>query len=163
MDCVIELKYSRPEAISQTRNWRLNTMIFLRMKGPYRLNTAMIDAKVTRKSPGNYILGRRNLKGKFRASYVGRSDSDIRTPLQSRLGVSENLLFKFSYARSPEAAFKKECKLYHGLYAPGNRDHPTRAEGTNWECPLCKFDMVSARIKRKKPAMARSKRLHGRQ
>ena len=138
-------------------------MMFLRMKGPYKLNTAIIDAKVTRKSPGNYILGRRNLEGKFRAGYVGRSDSDVRVPLKSRVGASENLFFKFSYATSPEAAFGKECRLYHDLYALSNYSHPTRPAGTNWQCPRCDiFDMVSARTKRKKPAMAWAKRLRGR-
>jgi hypothetical protein len=131
-------------------NERLNTMLFLRMRGPYKLNIAVIDAKITRKSPGNYILGRRNLKGKFRAGYVGRSDSDIAVFLKSRVGVTKQSFFKFSYAKSPEAAFKKECKLYHGIYAPATRDHPTPPEGTNWQCPLCNmFDLGSAGVKRK--------------
>ena len=43
-------------------------MLFLGMKGPYRLDTATIDAKVTHKSPGNYILGRRNQMIKFKGT-----------------------------------------------------------------------------------------------
>ncbi|MFC1715853.1 hypothetical protein ACFL6S_19445 [Candidatus Poribacteria bacterium] len=69
------------------------------MRGPHKLDTATIDAKVTRKSPGNYILGRKNLEGNFRAGYVGRSDSDIGAILKSRVGVTKQLLFKFSYAK----------------------------------------------------------------
>ena len=121
-------------------------MIFLRMKGPYELNTAVINAKVNRKSPGNYILGRKNCEGRFLAGYVGRSDSDIAAFLKSRVAMTKQLLFKFSYANSPEAAFKKECKLYHGLSALGNHSHPTRPKGTTWRCPRCGiFDMVSAK------------------
>jgi len=121
-------------------------MMFMRMKGPYKLDTAVIDAKVTRKSPGNYILGRKNLEGRFRAGYVGRSNSDIAAFLKSRVGITKQLLFKFSYARSSEAAFKKECKLYHGLHSLGNHSHPTRPKGITWRCPRCGiFDMVSAR------------------
>ncbi len=125
-------------------------MMFLRMKGPYKLDTATIDAKVARKSPGNYILGRRNLEGRFRAGYVGRSDSDVRVPLKSRVGASEKLLFKFSYANSPESAFRKECKLYHDLHALSNYSHPTCLAGTNWQCPRCDiFAERSARVKKK--------------
>lgn len=122
-------------------------MMFLKMRGPYKLDTATVDAKVTHRSPGNFVLGRRDLAGKFRAGYVGRSDSDIAAVLKLRVGVMKKLLFKFSYARSPEAAFKKECKLYHDLPALVNCGHPTRPKGTIWQCPRCNvFEMVSARI-----------------
>jgi hypothetical protein len=140
----------------------LNAMIFLRMKGPYKLDMDTIDAEIARKSPGNYALGR-NLNGKFRAGYVGRSDSDIRAFLKSRVGVTKQLLFKFSYARSPEAAFRKECKLYHGLTALGNYSHPTRPKGTDWQCPRCDiFDVPSVGMKRKPFAGYRKKSAHGR-
>ena len=75
-------------------------MIFLRMKGPYKLNNRTIDAKITRKSPGNYVLGRKNLEGQFRIGHIGRSDSDIAAKLKSCVGISNQLLFTFSYARS---------------------------------------------------------------
>jgi hypothetical protein len=112
-------------------------MAFLRMRGPYKLDTETIDAKVTRKSPGNYALGRRNEEGKFFVGYVGRSDSDIRAHLKSRAGKADQLLFKFSYANSPKAAFEKECKFYHDFHPPGNHSHPARPKGTNWRCPRC--------------------------
>ena len=104
-------------------------MLFLKMKGPYKLDTDMIYAKVTRKSPGNYILGRRNLSGQFRAGYVGRSDSDIAAVLKSRACVTKQLFFKFNYAKSPETVFERECKLYHDLPALGNYSHPTLPKG----------------------------------
>ena len=112
-------------------------MVFLRMKGPYKLDAETIDAKVTLKSPGNYVLGRKNEKGKFLVGYAGRSDSNIRAQLKSRVDKTKQLLFKFSYATSPEAAFEKECKIYHGFHPPGNYGHPTRPKGTTWRCPRC--------------------------
>lgn len=112
-------------------------MIFLRMKGPYKLDNETIAAKVTRKSPGNYVLGRKNQEGKFCIGYVGRSDSDIGTVLKSRVNVTKQLHFKFSYAKSPEAAFEKECRLYHDLPVLGSYNHPIRPKGTNWQCPRC--------------------------
>jgi hypothetical protein len=67
------------------------------------------------------------------------------------VGVTQQLLFEFSYARSPEAAFKKECKLYHDLPALGNYSHPARPRGTTWQCPRCDIlDMVSSRTKIKR-------------
>lgn len=142
---------------------RPNTMLLLRMRGPYKLDTATIDAEVIRKSPGNYILGRRNLEGKFRAGYVGRSDSDIGFLLKSRARVTKQLLFKFSYAKSPEAAFERECKLYHDLSALGNHSHPTRPKNTDWQCPRCDiFDLRSAGMKRKSFTGSGAKPVRGR-
>jgi len=107
------------------------------MKGPYKLDAETIDAKVTRMSPGNYVLGRKNEEGKLFVGYVGRSDSDVRAQLKSRVDRTKDLLFKFSYANSPEAAFEKQCKYYHDFDPPGNYSHPARPRGTTWRCPRC--------------------------
>ena len=140
-------------------NKRLDTMIFLGMKGPYKLDTETIIEKVTRISPGNYILGRKNLAGKFRAGYVGRSDSDVAAVLKSRVGVTKQLLFKFSYAKSPEAAFRRECKLYHNFPALANYSHPARPKGTDWQCPRCDiFDVGSIGIKGNRSVSSRTRR-----
>lgn len=109
----------------------------LGMKGPYDLNKDAIDEEVTRTSPGNYALGRKNDKSTFLVGYVGRSDSDVNTRLKSWVGKTRRSLFKFSYATSAKAAFKKECENYHDFNPPGNDSHPDRPTGTDWECPRC--------------------------
>ena len=110
-------------------------MASLGMEGPYKLDAETIDAKVTRKSPGNYALGREDEEGRFLVGYVGRSDSDVNARLKSWVGTYP--LFKFSYATSPKAAFEKECENYHDFKPPGNDSHPDRPEGATWRCPRC--------------------------
>lgn len=111
------------------------------MEGPYKLNEAIIDMKVTRKSPGNYALGRKDDQGKFLVGYVGRSDDDVKERLKGWVGKTRRPLFKFSFATSAKAAFKKECNNYHDFDPYGNTSHPAQPEGTNWKCPRCnEFD-----------------------
>ncbi|HVN37766.1 MAG TPA: hypothetical protein VMW19_06260 [Myxococcota bacterium] len=58
----------------------------LAMQGSYPLTAEMIDATLTRKSPGNYALG--YLDGDtFLVFYVGRSDSDVRHRLHAWVGA----------------------------------------------------------------------------
>ena len=116
-------------------------MASLGMNGPYKLDKDTIDAKVTRKSPGNYALGKKNEKGTFLVGYVGRSDDDVNGRLKDWVGNTRRPLFKFSYATSAKAAFEKECNNYHDFDPPGNTSHPARPVGSNWKCPRCrKFD-----------------------
>ena len=112
-------------------------MASLGMNGPYKLNRDTIDAKVTKKSPGNYALGRKDPDGTFLVGYVGRADSDIKGRLKSWVGKTKRPLFKFSYATSAKAAFEKECENYHDFKPPGNDVHPARPDGTNWKCSVC--------------------------
>ncbi len=114
-------------------------MATLGMHGPHKLDTATVQAKVKRKSPGNYALGRKNEEGTFLVGYVGRSDSDVRGRLTSWVGKARGPLFKFSYASSAKAAFEKECRNYHDFKPPGNTSHPQRPEGTTWKCPRCRI------------------------
>jgi len=109
----------------------------LSMNGPYKLDKETIDTKVTRISPGNYALGKKDEKGTFLVGYVGRSDDDVKGRLKRWVGETKRPLFKFSYATSAKAAFEKECNNYHDFNPPGNTNHPARAEGTNWKCPQC--------------------------
>lgn len=112
-------------------------MASLGMEGPYKLDEDTIDDKVTRTSPGNYALGKKDDQDTFLVGYVGRSDSDVNARLKSWVGNTRRPLFKFSYATSAEAAFEKECNNYHDFDSPGNDSHPSRPAGTDWKCPRC--------------------------
>jgi len=112
-------------------------MASLYMSGPYNLNTEIIDAQVTKTSPGNYALGKENDEGKFLVEYVGRSDKDVNDRLKSWIGKTKRPLFKYSYATSAKEAFEKECENYHDFVPPGNDVHPARPEESGWKCPRC--------------------------
>jgi len=112
-------------------------MASLGMKGPYELNEMTIDTQVTKTSPGNYALGKKNDAGTFVVGYVGRSDSDVNARLKSWVRKTKRPLFKYSYATSPKAAFQKECENYHDFNPPGNDVHPARPDGSGWKCPRC--------------------------
>jgi hypothetical protein len=57
-----------------------------------------------------------------------------------RVGIgvdSSYTRFAYSYARSAEAAFEKECRNYHEFGANGGRDneaHPVSTPGSSGEC-----------------------------
>ena len=109
----------------------------------YSLDTKTIDAVVTKKSAGAYVLGHFRTKKKneeevkeFIPDYVGRSDDDINGRLKKWVGKYPR--FKFGYYDSPKAAFKKECDLYHDWKKQlDNKQHPDRPDDTNWKCPRC--------------------------
>ena len=105
--------------------------------GPYRLTYEEIKDAIPRVAPGAYALGHKDPAGRFYVHYVGRADSDVRGRLIEKIGSSN--LFKYSCANSAEAAFKKECELFHDFKPPGNMMHPDRPAGANWECPRCRF------------------------
>ncbi len=111
----------------------------LRMEGPYSLDIKTIDEKVTRVSPGNYALGKKNENGKFIFSYIGRSDTDLNSELKSWIDKTERPLFKFRYAISARDAFGIECENYHDFVKQGEVNHPQRPSGTDWKCPRCNF------------------------
>ena len=109
------------------------------LKGPYLLSQGTIDQEVTRTLPGVYVLGRSS-DSKFNIEYVGRSDSDIRARLKQWVG-SKYAEFEYEYYPSAEAAFEKECLLWHYFGGPegglDNENHPTPPADTNWQCPRC--------------------------
>ena len=113
------------------------TMANAGLMGPYRLNFEEIQDAIPRVAPGAFALGHRGPDGKFYVDFVGRADTDVRGKLHGLIGSSN--LFKYSCASSAEAAFKKECEVFHDFKPPGNRMHPDRPAGTNWECPRCRF------------------------
>jgi hypothetical protein len=111
----------------------------LRMEGPYSLNNKTIDEKVTKVSPGNYALGRKNESGIFLISYIGRAETDLSSELKSWINKTDKPLFKFRYAISARDAFGIECENYHDFVKNGKGKHPERPANTDWKCPRCKF------------------------
>lgn len=114
-------------------------MAKLDMNGPFSFTSEKIDQNVTKTSPGNYALGYITQKKEFIVTYVGRSDVDLNQELKNRLEPKYKE-FMYSYATSPQAAFKKECRTYHdsgGKINLDNEKHPDRPDGTYWKCPVC--------------------------
>jgi hypothetical protein len=108
------------------------------LRGPFLLNEQTVNEEVGYGSPGAYALG--NKRGKtFIVRRFGRSDTDINARLKEYIGKYDS--FKFEYLDSPEAAFTKECELYHAFRGPegrlDNTNHPDRSQGTMWQCPKC--------------------------
>ncbi|HJU31958.1 MAG TPA: hypothetical protein VJ740_10895 [Hyphomicrobiaceae bacterium] len=112
-------------------------MINTGLLGPYRLTFDGIDAVVAEKAPGVFALGRVDRDGRFCVSHIGRSDEDIKARLRDFIGSDS--LFKYGYSPSSEAAFLKECELFHDVAPPRSRVHPGRMRGTSWECPRCRI------------------------
>lgn len=104
------------------------------LSGPYPLTHEDINTNVTHVSPGAYVLGQLR-DGTFYITRVGRSDSDVNDRLHDHIGNYRQ--FKFGYFDSPNAAFLKECELYHDFDPPDNKIHPDRPTGCGWECPQC--------------------------
>jgi hypothetical protein len=107
------------------------------LSGPYRLTFDAIDAAITQRAPGVFALGRADSSGRFCVNYVGRADGDIRVRLRDFIG--SDTLFKYGYTPTLQAAFERECELFHDVRPPRSLVHPGRPKGTNWECPRCRI------------------------
>ena len=105
--------------------------------GPYRLTFDAIDAAVTQTSPGVFALGHADPGGRFCVNHVGRSDADVKIKLRDFIGSDS--LFKYGYFPSSEAAFQKECALFHDVRPPRNLVHPGRPKGTSWNAHTAGF------------------------
>lgn len=115
-------------------------MATLNMEGPYTFDQKTIDQKVTKKSAGNYALGRTGKDGSFYISYIGRSDTDLHNRLSSQLHEHPHREFKFSYANTALEAYEKECKNYHDFgecKKLENEIHPDKPY-VLCNCPICK-------------------------
>ncbi|OAV65329.1 hypothetical protein Barb4_03454 [Bacteroidales bacterium Barb4] len=110
----------------------------LDMDGPYKMNSAMIDAVITGASAGNYALGYK-CNGDNVIRYVGRSDTDVNMRLKDHLSEEYEIFF-YSYATSPKTAFEKECKNFHdfgGETQLNNIIHPDKPSNSkHWRCPV---------------------------
>jgi len=107
------------------------------LSGPHRLVFDASAAAVTKRSAGVYALGHVDFQGRFCINHIGRSDLDVRARLFDCIG--SEAAFKYDYFPSSQAAFERECELFHDIRPPGNRVHPDRPRGTTWRCPRCRI------------------------
>jgi hypothetical protein len=72
--------------------------------------------------------------------YRHRGPLPLGVPAPDRVGIgvdSSYTSFAYSYARSAEAAFEKECRNYHDFGGSGGLDNearPVSTPGSSWEC-----------------------------
>jgi hypothetical protein len=108
--------------------------------GPFLFDSVTIDEKVEPNKIGNFVLGyAKESTGGFVPKYAGRSDSDLRKELRSKLQAStkSRQLFKFDYAQTVKEAFETECLNYHDFTKQLDNDkHPLRPEGRDYQCPV---------------------------
>ena len=105
------------------------------LRGPFVLTDNVIDQEVEQQAPGAFLLDDSADGPGFRVVYVGRSDMDVNNQLHLHVGMYKR--FKFEYCPSPQAAFERECRLFHDFEPHDNPIHPSRPRGSNWTCPRC--------------------------
>jgi hypothetical protein len=114
------------------------------LHGPGELTEDDIDEIVLGVGPGAYVLGRKTSSG-FYIDYVGRSDTDLNDRLKKWVGTKYTH-FKYGFYDTAEAAFLKECHLYHdwggGTANLDNKVHPARPKGSNAKCPIDGCDVL---------------------
>ncbi len=116
----------------------------LDMDDTYAFTREWIDEVVPEGYAGCYVLG--NASGqRFEAKFVGRSDSDLHKELMaqkvtgSHSAPDQFRYFKYGLARSAQAAFEIECRVYHesgGTDSLDNKSHPDRPKRSEWKCPV---------------------------
>jgi len=102
--------------------------------GPHAFSQENININVATKGIGVYALDKTR-DGKFKVSYVGRSDTDLPGRLGQHLGKGY-AYFKYAYFKTTKAAFEKECQIFHDFDPPDNTVHPARPAGTSYACPV---------------------------
>lgn len=105
--------------------------------GPFALSDRAIDQEVSPGRPGAYVLEESSDLFNFRVVYVGRSDTNVNNQLHVHVGSYKR--FRYEYCPSAQAAFEKECALYHDFEPRDNPIHPRRPAGTDWKCPRCRL------------------------
>lgn len=103
--------------------------------GPFPLTGAGVK-NVLFTGPGAYALGKRGDDGVFYIDYVGRADDDVARRIGEHVAESSPQ-FHFTYCPSAEAAYEKECQLYHDFPTTKNIYHPAKPKGSNQKCPVC--------------------------
>jgi hypothetical protein len=103
--------------------------------GPFALTDRVIDQEVDPNHPGAYVLEDSSDLVNFRVVYVGRSDTNVNNQLHVHVGSYKR--FRYEFCSSDQAAFEKECALYHDFEPRDNPIHPQRPAGTSWKCPRC--------------------------
>src|ERR1700733_7335209 len=103
--------------------------------GPFALTDRVIDQEVGQNRPGAYVLEDSADLVNFRVVYVGRSDTNLNNQLHVHVGSYKR--FRYQHFASAQAAFEKECDLYHDFEPRQNPIPPQRPSGTQWKCPRC--------------------------
>lgn len=107
----------------------------LTLKGPFGLNFDTINDEIVDGCPGVFTLGFTDHLGRFCITYVGSAGAELKSVLRGFIGTSQQ--FKFLLMPEHEAAFVKECELFHQFNPLGNFLHPERPAGSHWKCPRC--------------------------
>ncbi|MEQ1715877.1 MAG: hypothetical protein ABL907_07825 [Hyphomicrobium sp.] len=105
------------------------------LKGPFSLNFDAIEDEVVEGCPAVFALGFTDNLGRFCITYVGSAGRELKSVLRGLIGTSQQ--FKFLHMPEHEAAFAKECELFHQFRPLGNFLHPERLAGSHWKCPRC--------------------------
>lgn len=105
--------------------------------GPHTLVFDVINDEVVNQRPGAYALGYTDNRGRFLVTYVGSAMADLKSKLKQHIGTARQ--FKFRHYATDQAAFEKECELFHRLLPVGNFLHPERPKMSNWSCPHCQL------------------------
>lgn len=98
------------------------------LAGPFTLTACEVDQAVPQTSPGAYALGYSNHLGTFIVQYVGRA-ADLKGTLK-RWAPTEYRQFMFEYYPTEQAAFEKECELYH-FFSPADNEEHADCRGEN--------------------------------
>lgn len=106
--------------------------------GPHMLTASGVNAAVLYKSPGAYALGKMGTDGIFYIDYVGRSDDDVAGRLKQHIPEAYQQFF-FGYYRTAQAAYEKECWLYHTFRPADNVVHPAKPKNSRSICPECGY------------------------
>ena len=106
--------------------------------GPFPLTQEWVSRTVTSKSPGAYVLGNMGADGVFYISYAGRSDDDVAARLLQHVPEPYPQFF-FRYYSSAQAAYEKECWLFHTFGPEDNKVHPASPKNSYLSCPQCGY------------------------
>lgn len=121
------------------RKRRISPELIIRiMKGPFKLDTPVIDSIVKSKRPGAMILGKL-VNDNFIARLMNLSGNDLNAALKRYIGSHEH--FYYEYADDAADAYYRLCNFYH-IYngkrlKVGNHIHPEKPQGWSIECPVC--------------------------
>jgi len=103
----------------------------------FRFEEIVINRLIWPGQTGNYVLGLKDESGEFVPKYIGRSDTDLRGEMMSKLATMKYPYFKYSIGH-PVVAFEIECAQFHNFRKTlENRSHPASPEGLGLKCFLC--------------------------
>lgn len=104
----------------------------------YRLRPWLVRALIPARRTGSYVLFAGN-----RATYAGRSDTDLSRRLVGHARAGSADYFDFDVHPTRERAFIAECAIFHLLVGTAharNVLHPATPAGSDIFCPFCTDD-----------------------